>query len=108
MSVLNLMEEDVGMDYARSVLQLASDTLSKTKEALKATQEYQIYYNMYKYEGYRAALEEKANEVFGLMPEWLAYQDADKFLKHAQAQLAKYQMRRTNVFRNGWSLSAWM
>jgi hypothetical protein len=103
----NIARDGMAMDYLTSVLEEASNTWHKTREALKATQQYQIYYNMYKYEGYRAALEEQANEVFALLPEWLAYQDADRILKHAQAELALYQMGRHNVFRGGWSLSAW-
>lgn len=108
MALRHIMADDVAMDYLNSVLELASETWHKTREALKATQQYQIYYNMYKYEGYRAALEEQANEVFALLPEWLAYQEADRILQRAQAELALYQMGRHNVFRGGWSLSAWM
>ena len=108
MALRHIMADDVSMDYLTSVLEEASNTWHKTREALKATQQYQIYYNMYKYEGYRPALEEQANEVFALLPEWLAYQDADKNLQHAQAELALYQMGRHNVFRGGWSLSAFM
>lgn len=102
-----MMSEDVGMDYLISVLDEASRTWHKTREALKATQQYQMYYNTFKYGGDTQALDDNTNDVFALLPEWAAYQDADRNLKHAQAQLALYQMRRPNVFRNGWSLSAW-
>jgi len=108
MALRHIMADDVAMDYLISNVSTASEVWHKTREALKATQQYQIYYNMYKYEGYRPALEEQANEVFTLLPEWLAYQDADKNLQHAQAELALYQMGRHNVFRGGWSLSAFM
>ena len=104
----NIARDGMAMDYLTSVLEEASNTWHKTREALKATQQYQIYYHMYKYEGFRPALQEQANEVFALLPEWLAYQDADRILKHAQAELALYQMGRHNVFRGGWSLSAFM
>lgn len=108
MALQHIMADDVAMDYLISVLEEASNTWHKTREALKATQEYQMYYNMYKYLGNGPTLEDKVNDVFMLLPEWAAYQDADKSLQHAQTELALYQMGRHNVFRGGWSLSAWI
>lgn len=101
------MQEDEERDHLISNVYKASEVWEMTIKALKATQQYQMYYNLYKYLGNGPTLEDKVNDVFMLLPEWAAYQDADKALKQAQEELRVHYLRRSNVFRGGWSVRTW-